>query len=170
MQTLPSLFPSIASRLESMTRQINRFVVFSRQVKDRAEATFKIVALGARSLKGKGLVTEIFSVDSALSDSAAQVDQINREMLAHDESRGGGGKEEQQQQQEEEEEEEEKEQGEGEAFSPTLEEVNSEAFLDEERAKSISDAVLLLLRSYMKRNKSLNELKQQQCKGKIKKI
>ena len=59
-----------ASRLQELTRQVNRAVLCSAAVREAAGADWQFVSLGERSFKGKERPTHVYSVEHESVDSA----------------------------------------------------------------------------------------------------
>jgi class 3 adenylate cyclase len=62
-----------ASRLEGLTREVNRSLVLSEPIKHSTRQPWEFVSLGTYSLKGKELNMEVFSIEHDLVNGLLQV-------------------------------------------------------------------------------------------------
>ena len=66
----------VASRIESLTRQLNRFLVFSAAVRDG----LSILKMGDFYAKGREAIVEVYSIDDSLASQKSDFYKLKQEI------------------------------------------------------------------------------------------
>ena len=74
---------NIASRIETLTRQLNRFLVFSDAVRSGLSDRWKPVRLGDFHTKGREEIVEVYSVDDVLTFQKSDFHILKQEIKQH---------------------------------------------------------------------------------------
>lgn len=74
---------NVASRIESMTRQLNRFLVFSNSVRMGLSDRWKPVRLGDFHTKGREGTVEVYSIDDLLTLQKSDFYKLKQEIKQH---------------------------------------------------------------------------------------
>ncbi len=74
---------NVAARIESLTRQLNRFLVFSAPVRERLSARWKPVKLGDFHTKGREEIVEVYSIDDLLTFQKSDFQNLKEEIKQH---------------------------------------------------------------------------------------
>jgi adenylate cyclase len=74
---------NLASRIESLTRQLNRFLVFSASVRQGLSDRWKPVRLGDFKAKGKDTIVEVYSIDDILTFQKSDFQKLKIEIQQH---------------------------------------------------------------------------------------
>lgn len=74
---------NVASRIESMTRQLNRFLVFSASVRMGLSDRWKPVRLGDFHTKGREEIVEVYSIDDMLTLQKSDFHKLKQEIKQH---------------------------------------------------------------------------------------
>jgi len=72
-----------ASRLEALTRDLPRSLVFSQGVKNSTNKAWDFVHLGSYPLKGKASPTEVHSIDREITRKSSDGEQIARDITEY---------------------------------------------------------------------------------------
>ena len=70
----------VASRIESLTRQLNRFLVFSAAVRDGLSDHWKILKMGDFYAKGREAIVEVYSIDDPLASQKSDFYKLKQEI------------------------------------------------------------------------------------------
>ncbi len=71
---------NVASRIESLTRQLNRFLVFSEAVRDGLSDHWKILKMGDFYTKGREAIVEVYSIDDPLVCQKSDFHSLQQEI------------------------------------------------------------------------------------------
>jgi len=74
---------NVAARIESLTRQLNRFLVFSASVRAGLSDRWKPVRLGDFHTKGRESIVEVYSVDDVLTFQKSDFHKLKQEIKQH---------------------------------------------------------------------------------------
>jgi class 3 adenylate cyclase len=74
---------NVASRIESLTRQLNRFLVFSSDVRNGLSDRWRPVRLGDFKAKGKEAIIEVYSIDDILTFQKSDFQKLKLEINQH---------------------------------------------------------------------------------------
>jgi class 3 adenylate cyclase len=74
---------NVAARIEVLTRQLNRFLVFSDSVRQIMGDQWRVVRLGDFQAKGKDKIVEVYSVDDALTLPRHDFHKLSQEIKQH---------------------------------------------------------------------------------------
>ncbi|MEY3305421.1 MAG: hypothetical protein RLZZ139_3794 [Cyanobacteriota bacterium] len=74
---------NVASRIESLTRQLNRFLVFSASVREGLSDRWRAVRLGDFKAKGKEAIVEVYSIDDVLTFQKSDFQKLKQEIKQH---------------------------------------------------------------------------------------
>lgn len=74
---------NVAARIESLTRQLNRFLVFSASVRTGLSDRWKPVRLGDFHTKGRESIVEVYSVDDVLTFQKSDFHKLKQEIKQH---------------------------------------------------------------------------------------
>ena len=74
---------NVASRIEALTRQLNRFLVFSSAVREGLSDRWKPVRLGDFKAKGKEAIVEVYSIDDVLTFQKSDFQKLKLEIKQH---------------------------------------------------------------------------------------
>ena len=74
---------NVASRIEALTRQLNRFLVFSAPVRMGLSDRWKPVRLGDFHTKGREGIVEVYSVDDLLTFQKSDFHKLKQEIRQH---------------------------------------------------------------------------------------
>ena len=74
---------NVASRIESLTRQLNRFLVFSAAVRAGLSDRWKPVRLGDFHAKGRDAIVEVYSIDDILTFQKSDFNKLKEEIKQH---------------------------------------------------------------------------------------
>ncbi|ELS30751.1 MULTISPECIES: BLUF domain-containing protein [Pseudanabaena] len=71
---------NVAARIESLTRQLNRFLVFSAAVREGLSDSWKPLRLGDFYAKGREAIVEVYSIDAPLTSQKSDFYALNQEI------------------------------------------------------------------------------------------
>jgi class 3 adenylate cyclase len=71
---------NVAARIESLTRQLNRFLVFSEAVRDGLSDHWKILKMGDFYAKGREAIVEVYSIDDPLASQKSDFHSLKQEI------------------------------------------------------------------------------------------
>ena len=71
---------NVASRIESLTRQLNRFLVFSEAVRDGLSDHWKILKMGDFYAKGREAIVQVYSIDDPLASQKSDFHNLQQEI------------------------------------------------------------------------------------------
>lgn len=71
---------NVASRIESLTRQLNRFLVFSAAVRDGLSDRWKVLRMGDFYAKGREAIVEVYSIDDPLASQKSDFHKLKQEI------------------------------------------------------------------------------------------
>ena len=74
---------NVASRIEALTRQLNRFLVFSASVREGLSDHWRPVRLGDFHAKGKDAIVEVYSIDDVLTFQKSDFQKLKQEIKQH---------------------------------------------------------------------------------------
>ena len=74
---------NVAARIESLTRQLNRFLVFSAPVRDALSDRWRPVRLGDFKAKGREAIVEVYSIDDVLTFQKSDFQKLKQEIRQH---------------------------------------------------------------------------------------
>ncbi|MEA5480674.1 BLUF domain-containing protein [Pseudanabaena galeata UHCC 0370] len=74
---------NVASRIEALTRQLNRFLVFSASVREGLSDRWRPVRLGDFKAKGKEAIVEVYSIDDVLTFQKSDFQKLKQEIKQH---------------------------------------------------------------------------------------
>ncbi len=74
---------NVASRIEALTRQLNRFLVFSAAVREGLSDRWRPVRLGDFKAKGKDAIVEVYSIDDILTFQKSDFQKLKLEIQQH---------------------------------------------------------------------------------------
>lgn len=74
---------NVAARIEALTRQLNRFLVFSASVRAGLSDRWKPVRLGDFHTKGRESIVEVYSVDDILTFQKSDFHKLKQEIKQH---------------------------------------------------------------------------------------
>jgi class 3 adenylate cyclase len=74
---------NVASRIEALTRQLNRFLVFSSPVREQLSDRWKPVRLGDFHTKGRDEIVEVYSIDDLLTFQKSDFQKLKQEIKQH---------------------------------------------------------------------------------------
>jgi len=74
---------NVASRIEALTRQLNRFLVFSAAVREGLSDRWRPVRLGDFKAKGKDAIVEVYSIDDVLTFQKSDFQKLKLEIKQH---------------------------------------------------------------------------------------
>ncbi len=74
---------NVASRIEAMTRQLNRFLVFSASVREGLSDRWRPVRLGDFHAKGRDEIVEVYSIDDLLTFQKSDFKKLKQEIKQH---------------------------------------------------------------------------------------
>lgn len=74
---------NVASRIEAMTRQLNRFLVFSDSVRSELSDRWRPVRLGDFHAKGRDEIIEVYSIDDVLTLHKSDFHKLKHEIKQH---------------------------------------------------------------------------------------
>jgi class 3 adenylate cyclase len=74
---------NVASRIEALTRQLNRFLVFSNSVRLGLSDCWKPVRLGDFHAKGREEIVEVYSIDDMLTFQKSDFHKLKQEIKQH---------------------------------------------------------------------------------------
>jgi len=74
---------NVASRIEALTRQLNRFLVFSASVREGLSNRWRPVRLGDFHAKGKDAIVEVYSIDDVLTFQKSDFQKLKQEIKQH---------------------------------------------------------------------------------------
>jgi class 3 adenylate cyclase len=74
---------NVAARIEAMTRQLNRFLVFSASVRDGLSDRWRPVRLGDFHAKGRDEIVEVYSIDDLLTFQKSDFQKLKQEIKQH---------------------------------------------------------------------------------------
>jgi class 3 adenylate cyclase len=74
---------NVASRIEAMTRQLNRFLVFSASVREGLSDRWRPVRLGDFHAKGRDEIVEVYSIDDLLTFQKSDFQKLKQEIKQH---------------------------------------------------------------------------------------
>ncbi len=74
---------NVASRIEALTRQLNRFLVFSAAVRKGLSDRWRPVRLGDFKAKGKEAIVEVYSIDDLLTFQKSDFQKLKLEITQH---------------------------------------------------------------------------------------
>ncbi|MEI6331436.1 MAG: BLUF domain-containing protein [Pseudanabaena sp. ELA645] len=74
---------NVAARIESLTRQLNRFLVFSAPVREGLSDRWKPVRLGDFHTKGREEIVEVYSIDDLLTFQKSDYQKLKQEIKQH---------------------------------------------------------------------------------------
>jgi adenylate cyclase len=74
---------NVASRIEALTRQLNRFLVFSASVREGLSDRWQPVRLGDFKAKGKDAIVEVYSIDDMLTFQKSDFQKLKLEIHQH---------------------------------------------------------------------------------------
>ena len=74
---------NVASRIEALTRQLNRFLVFSASVREGLSDRWQPVRLGDFQAKGKDAIVEVYSIDNVLTFQKSDFQKLKQEIKQH---------------------------------------------------------------------------------------
>jgi class 3 adenylate cyclase len=74
---------NVASRIEALTRQLNRFLVFSAAVSQGLSDRWRPVRLGDFKAKGKEAIVEVYSIDDILTFQKSDFQKLKLEIQQH---------------------------------------------------------------------------------------
>jgi len=74
---------NVASRIEALTRQLNRFLVFSASVSEGLSDRWRPVRLGDFKAKGKEAIVEVYSIDDFLTFQKSDFQKLKLEIQQH---------------------------------------------------------------------------------------
>lgn len=74
---------NVAARIESLTRQLNRFLVFSAPVREGLSARWRPVRLGDFKAKGREAIVEAYSIDDVLTFQKSDFQKLKQEIRQH---------------------------------------------------------------------------------------
>lgn len=74
---------NVASRIEALTRQLNRFLVFSAAVREGLSDRWRPERLGDFKAKGKDAIVEVYSIDDLLTFQKSDFQKLKLEIKQH---------------------------------------------------------------------------------------
>jgi class 3 adenylate cyclase len=74
---------NVASRLEAITRKLNRFLVFSADVRLGLSDRWKPIRLGDFHTKGRDEIVEVYSIDDFLTFQKSDFRKLKQEIRQH---------------------------------------------------------------------------------------
>lgn len=74
---------NVASRIEGLTRQLNRFLLFSASVRMNLSDRWKPVRLGDFHAKGREEIVEVYSIDDLLTFQKSDFHKLKQEIKQH---------------------------------------------------------------------------------------
>ena len=74
---------NVASRIEALTRQLNRFLVFSASVREGLSDRWRPVRLGDFHAKGRDEIVEVYSIDDLLTFQKSDFQKLKQEIKQH---------------------------------------------------------------------------------------
>ncbi len=74
---------NVAARIESLTRKLNRFLVFSAAVREELSDHWKVLRMGDFYAKGRDAIVEVYSIDDPLVSQKSDFHKLKQEIKEH---------------------------------------------------------------------------------------